>query len=375
MGAPVHVVLCMDTEGPCDDPANAELLPDWEAVDAAMDKLFHPGFRAQMPDSDGGLLRVGWFFLTWTGFTTNPRKRDFGYHRVRDHYLARWGTQLDGYGDEQCWHYHHPPASGIGNAWGLDWTVSEEYAAILSRQILERSWFPACFRAGGTILTPASSRWVDAWFPVDYSNRAPLALPGLVDWSSGVAEWTVYHPHPEDFRCPGPGRRRLARCLDLATDVYAIKRSDVVAAFERARSGEPAVLAVFDHDYRDIAARVDGFRELVADVAAEYSDVPWRYAAPTEAVRCALGAHADTLELEVAAVGRGVEIRSSAPLFQSLPWLAVQDGDDSVQHVVDDIVRVDATRWRWRPSSLRGKQAAVAGSTDLGATAVALVPL
>lgn len=36
----VHVVFCMDTEGPCDDPINLEILKNWQQVDLAMDKLF-----------------------------------------------------------------------------------------------------------------------------------------------------------------------------------------------------------------------------------------------------------------------------------------------------------------------------------------------
>ena len=167
MSAPVLVVFCMDTEGPCVDPDNPELLASWDAVDAAMEKLFDPALRARHRDGKGGALRIGWFFLAWAGFTTNPRGRAFGYHAVRDHYLERFGEAIAAAGDEQCWHYHHPPQSGVGNEWGLDWSASDEHDAIVSRQLLERSWFPACFRAGGTILSPESSRWVDSWFPVD----------------------------------------------------------------------------------------------------------------------------------------------------------------------------------------------------------------
>src|SRR3954447_3791607 len=217
----------MDTEGPCFDPDNAELLPTWDAVDAAMDKLFDPLFRSRLRDPGGGELRIGWFFLTWTGFSSNPRRRAFGYHAVRDHYLDRWGERLAAFGDEQCWHYHQPAGSGVGNEWGLDWNASSEYASILSRQLLERDWFPSCFRAGGTVMDAASSRWVDRWFPLDFSNRAPLAVEGIADWSSGVADWTLYHPDPEDFRVPGSGRRRMARCLDLVTGVHTLTREDV----------------------------------------------------------------------------------------------------------------------------------------------------
>jgi hypothetical protein len=99
--AEVQIGICMDTEGPCADPGNPDLLADWGAVDAAMDKLFDPAFRARSPDPTGGELRIGWFFLTWTGFTINPRSRALGYHAVRDHYVERWSDALERTGDEQ----------------------------------------------------------------------------------------------------------------------------------------------------------------------------------------------------------------------------------------------------------------------------------
>ncbi len=375
MPAQVQIVVCIDTEGPCADPERPELLASWDAVDAAMGKLLDSGFRSRYPDPAGGTLRIGWFFLTWTGFTENPRKRAFGYHAVRDHYLRCFGDRIAACGDEQCWHYHHPPASGVANEWGLDWAHGDEYARILSRQVLERAWFPAGFRSGGTILGPASSRWVDAWFPLDYSNRAPLTLPGLVDWSGGIADWTLYHPDPEDVRRSGAGHRWMARCLDLETNVHVLSVEDVAAGFERARTGRPAIVACFDHDYRDIAGRIDRLRELVRDVSARYPGVPWRYAGPIEALRAYLGVPAPPrLELEVADHAGAVHVRTSAPVHQALPWLALRLPSGEVSHVEEGLLRLDETRWRWdQPPGLEWEELGVAASTGLGEAAVAVV--
>jgi len=364
----------MDTEGPCDDPEKPELNATWERVDASMDKLFAREFRERHPDPQGGLLRVGWFFLTWTGFRTNPRNRPFGYHKVRDHWLERWGAEMARHGDEQCWHYHHPPESGIGNEWGLDWTRFREYEQIISRQILERSWFPSCFRAGGTILDGLSSRWVDAWFPYDYSNRAPRSIDGLVDWSSGVDRWIVYHPDPEDFRRPGPGRRRMGRSLDRRSWVHELSQADVDAAFAQAAAGHPAILSCFDHDSRDIADGVDGYRAMIADAAGRHREVPWRYAGPVEAMRNFLDVPVSArLELEASVVDGDVFIRSSEPIFQSVPWLVLRDGDD-VHQVLEDVVRVDETSWRWTPHDpVKWNELGIGASTDLGVSAVAIV--
>jgi Methyltransferase domain len=370
----VDVCFLMDTEGPCDDPDKPELNATWEQVDACMDKLFASEFRERYPDPRGGLLRIGWFFLTWTGFRTNPRNRPFGYHRVRDHWLERWADPMARYGDEQCWHYHHPPESGIGNEWGLDWTRDREFEQIVSRQILERGWFPSCFRAGGTILDGLSSRWVDAWFPFDYSNRAPLAVDGLIDWTGGIDRWTVYHPDPEDFRRPGPGRRRMGRSLDRRSWVHVLSQEDVDAAFAQAAAGEPAILSCFDHDSRDIAEGVDGFRAMIADAAERHPGVPWRYAGPVEAMRNFLDVPMPPrLELDASVLDGDVFVQTSGPIFQSIPWLVLRRGDE-IEPVVEGILRVDETSWRWTPGDSRAwDELGIAASTDLGESAVVVV--
>jgi SAM-dependent methyltransferase len=371
MSATVFVVFCMDTEGPCADPSRPDLLASWPLVDRAMDRLFDERFRTRRPDSFGGSFKIGWFFLTWTGFTTNPRGRDFGYHRIRDHYLDRWGAQLATNGDEHCWHYHHPAASGIGNEWGLDWRAPREYETIMSRQILDRAWFPSCYRAGGTIMDAQSSRWVDSWFPVDYSNRAPVQVGNLVDWSTGVADWSLYHPDVEDFRRAGAGRRLMARTLDLDTSVYRMSDAEVDLAFGRAAAGRSAVLACFDHDYRDIADRVDDYRARV-EHASERFGVPWRYCGPVEAVRRYVEAPpVRALALEAVWRGSSMWIWSNQPLYQGVPWLAVETADGSALHVKEGLIRVDATRWRWDPPhDLDWVTAGIGGSTGTGESAV-----
>lgn len=370
MSAAVDVVLCLDTEGPCADPGSADLLGDWAGVEAAMDKLFDDDFRRRHPDPAGGGLRVGWFFLTWTGFATNPRNRDLGYHRVRDRYRERWGTALDAFGDEECWHYHHPPASGVGNEWGLDWSASDEHDRILARQLLERDWFPAVYRAGGTIMDSVSSRWVDRWFPIDYSNRAPVAIEGLVDWSGGVADWSLYHPDPEDFRRPGAGQRVMARCLDLVTHVHALGDDEIDAAFARAAGGLPAVLSCFEHDYRDIAGRIDDFRERVARAAARYPQVPWRYSAPAEAVRRYRGSPPEPpLVLDATVAGGVVTLWSTAPVHQAVPFVALRRPSGDVEHVEEGLLRLDARRWQWQAAG-DWTEAAFGLSTPLGTAAV-----
>ena len=368
----VQLVICMDTEGPAVDPERGDILQDWAAVDRAMDKLFAPSFRSALRDTRGGGVRFGWFFLNWTGFTSNPMQRDLGYHKVRDHYLARWGNALEELGDEECWHYHQPGPSGAANEWGFDWTASREYDHVISRQILERGWFPVCYRAGGTIMSPTSSRWIDAWFPFDYSNRAPLKFEDTFDWSGGVDDWSIYHPDPEDFRLRGRGRRYMVRCMDLETRAYRITDAELRATFARAREGANAIVSVFEHDYRDIAKRLGDFLERFGAIAREHPDVSWTYAAPVEAVNHYLGRpEAPRLQLDAGFHDGVLHIAATEPLYQSVPWIAVRTAAGEVLHAEAGILRTAEGRWTWEPpADLEFLEVGVAGSTSAGRSAV-----
>jgi hypothetical protein len=335
----------MDTEGPCDDPGNDELLKDWKKVDSAMDKLFSKEFRYKYKDSLGRNFKIGWFFLTWTGFKTNPRNRDFGYHKVRDHYKNRWGKELASYGDEECWHYHHPPKSGIGNEWSDDWSSSSEYKNIISRQIIERSWFPVCFRAGGTIMDANLSQWVDEWFPFDYSNRAPLKFPEM-DWSGGIEDWQPYTPDPVNFKSKGKGKRKMARCMDLLTGTSVLNDKDILSAFEEASSNGKAIISVFDHDYRDIESRVLDFLSKLNKINKTFKNVDLEYMSPSEAIaKYTNQLRDDNLKLELETLSNHYKISVNKDIHQKCPWLATEDEDGNFKQLEKALKIVSPRTW------------------------------
>ncbi|SVB01959.1 uncharacterized protein METZ01_LOCUS154813 [marine metagenome] len=367
MKSKVYITFCMDTEGPCDDPGNDELLKNWESVDFAMAKLFDKNFRSLYKDSSGNDFKVGWFFLTWTGFKTNPRGRDFGYHKVRDHYRGEWGGLIDKYGDEECWHYHHPPKSGIGNEWSTNWSSSCEYQNIISKQIIEREWFPVCFRAGGTIMDSELSKWVDKWFPFDYSNRAPLKFNEM-DWSDGLTDWQPYQPDPIEFKRKGNGKRYMTRCMDLKTGLFTISEKDIIQAFKEASLKGSSILSVFDHDYRDIENRIKEFLHTVNLVAHSFPEVAWEYASPSEAIIKNVGGNIEEqLRLEAVLMGDILKINSSSRIHQKCPWVAVEHTDGLVKQIESGLEKISENTWKVELDSKYSlRTIGVAASNELG---------
>ena len=128
----VHVVHCVDTEGPLYEPVSAtferlreifglELEPDaetllrlqrreidlggreeevarvlapklleynstWDSIDAMLRRIMAPEFRLAAPDSFGRGWVYNWHCIDHVGFDSNPRRRDMGFHNVFDHY-------------------------------------------------------------------------------------------------------------------------------------------------------------------------------------------------------------------------------------------------------------------------------------------------
>src|SRR5207244_7162369 len=110
----------------------------WEHILASLEELTAPAFRAEHADSFGAPYRFNWFVLDFTGFRTNPKHRVATYHDTWDR-IHSLPVDPDGL----YWHYHAPPATGIGDHWAESWLESNEHNVILARRLLERGSFPA----------------------------------------------------------------------------------------------------------------------------------------------------------------------------------------------------------------------------------------
>ena len=151
MSGTVHVVHCIDTEGPLHESVEAtferlraifglDLEPSremlrrlqagevdlggieaavqkvvdphllayndtWDKVDAMLADCMSPAFRDRMRDSDGGGWVYNWFCVDHVDYEVNPRRRDMGYHNVFDHYRGR-SQRPDSQQDGLHFHYH-----------------------------------------------------------------------------------------------------------------------------------------------------------------------------------------------------------------------------------------------------------------------------
>jgi hypothetical protein len=409
MPATVHVVHCIDTEGPLHESVEAtferlheifglDLEPSistlrqlqagtldlagletevkrvvdahlltyndtWDKVDAMLARALSESFRAGSPDSLGGSWVYNWFCVDHVDYDTNPRRRDVGYHNIFDHYrsaLRAVGSTRDGV------HFHYHPHSFLKEAhrcathW---WAASDSLYQVLARRVIDRQWFPAAHRAGFHVIRPDSHWFLEQFIPFDFSNQS-VALSGddtsqfgvttgrFGDWRRAPATWTPYRPAADDYQTPGTCRRWIARCLNVGTRYRVLTDSDVRQAFKEAGSGRPVVLAFTNHDFRDIRPDVDRVCRMLTSVAREFDDVSFRYCEAVEACRGALGLRPEPpceLDIRLRPAGRArhvIEISSATPTFGPQPWLALKTSAGTYHHDNLDI-EVPFHRWEY----------------------------
>lgn len=333
MSAEVLVVHCVDTEGPLGGDArrlpdgSPEFIDNWDDILESLGELTSPESRASHADSFGGPYRFTWFIMDFTGFRTNPKHRVAEYHDTWDR-ISSLPVDVDG----MEWHYHVPPASGVGDEWSDTWLSSNECNTILARRLLERGSFPAAFRAGGTIEDEAASRWLEQAIGIDFSNRVsersgPGADLSHFDWYGAPAVWGSYHPALGDPMREGSLRRFVYRSIDLRSRYNELAQEHVDACFrEAAESDAPRVLSFFSHDNRDMRAETYHVVEQLRRAEVR-TGVRWRSCTAVEAHRRYHGLRAEPLSIALERNGDEITLRASAHPFQRVPFVGARLAD------------------------------------------------
>ena len=339
----VPVINCM---GPVTDPRHSDLLNSWDDVDRCMSKVLEEKYRERYLDSAGKGAVFNFFFISWSGFKTNPVHRDFGYFNVFDHYRNMFGAKMEAYGDGFYWMYNHPDESGVGNVWGLEWLQNTHYWNILNRLIIERGYFPAV--AYVPTEKNDTSHWLEDWFPFGVGNRNCSELnlmakqPGgqisgeVIDWQSAPDDWGEYHPSYESYQKAGNMKRTIFRMLDVKSILYELSPAEIEKGFKRCLTGKNTAILAFEHDFRDRAETImERLIEPAHRLGKMYPNVRWEFANVVNAARGVLGyADISRPEFSLSRFGDSLRIRSSEPLFGPEPYVAVKDlASENSQHV------------------------------------------
>lgn len=379
----VFVVFCIDTEGPLKDPNYKDItnfLENWKGIDTIfLSKMFSKKLRFSFPDSKNNPVIFTWFMLNWTGFRTNPVFHDFGYNKVFDHYKKRWGNEIRHFGDEIAWHYHHPALSGIGNEWGLNWLDNREYENVLCRLLIDRNFFPLCYRSGGTIEDDLQSNWLEQWIPFDYSNRnCPdlnwekeeadgRKIKDILRWQKAPADWSFYHPSVKDHTQKGQMKRFIAKSLDIKSGAHSITENHVVEAFEEAEQGKDIIFSGFEHDYRDHSEDILQVMKWISEVSKE-TNIEYLYVSASEAIKLAAKLPKnEKIKLNIIKTSNKLSVTSNKPLFNPQPFLAIKYSQDLYRWL--PMFKLEDLVWEYNlTKNDKGKKMGVAAHDQTGNT-------
>jgi hypothetical protein len=154
------------------------------------------------------------------------------------------------------------------------------------------------------------------------------------NWRSAPADWSVYQPHHDNYQIPGNCNRWIGRALNVFNRISSIDEREIEKAFELAESGQPALVGITSHDYRDLGLEVEFLHSTIRRVAEKFPDVRFKYCDAVEAFRIATkmnNQNQEQLELSVT-LNRdpdddfpNLEINAvSGAVFGPQPFLAIE---------------------------------------------------
>ena len=396
----LHVVHCIDTEGPLDETLSATFerlesifgikLPpttenlnllqnksvdlggledevarcfvpkllkynsNWLEIEEMLDEMLSNEFREKcIDDFDGGWV-YSWHCMDHIGYVDNPRHKDVGYGNIFNFYKKKL-MDSDSIKDEINWHFH--PLSLTKNPTHAATSYVNSYellTQILCRRVIEDHWFPVVNRPGFHAERPDSHLFLEQWIPFDYANQSydeveeqPDMIHGRFgDWVRAPRTWRGYHPSHDDYQLEGACRRIIFRCLNVGTRIRSLTISHIQEAFKEARNSQSAIVAFANHDYRDMRTDVLGVMGMLEQVRKDFPDVSIKFSGAEDAAIALLGyKEKPQLQLKLQLIdNRLIVAVMSGEVFGPQPFLAIKTRDGKYYHDNFDVL-IPQKKW------------------------------
>lgn len=314
---------------------------NWDQISNMLDYFNSQKFNEEYVDSYSKAWKFNWFCLDHVGFTgQNPRRRDAGDHKVYDFYKNFFRNNPN---HDVQWHYHPLPLSGHFNASGTTYLNSSNISEILCKKIIDRCWFPSSYRPGFHTERPDSHWFLEQWIPFDYGNQSmeviddsqpDLANGRFGNWQGAPNDWSLYHPHHDDYRKVGNCRRLIARCLNMESRVRCMTLPEVHKAFQRANNGEETILSFTNHDFRNMIPEIKKTYSMIQQSATKFPEVNFEFSNSIEAIRKVMKLDTQSPKLiyefikDKSKASATLLVKSEGKVFGPQPFLAIKTIDN-----------------------------------------------
>jgi len=301
-----------------------------EQPDNEIATIFNNDFRLEFPDCYGRSLKLGWFFKTNCDPVKVLEEKKFNRHKVRDFFIDNYSDLMREFRDEHCFSY--------SNEERLDDDISDD----ISRQIIERNWFPVAFRAENETYGKDFSDRIDKIFPIDYSIS--LDLNHADDSSHLNSDWSVRKSDLLNLPDSVNSQRLFARTLNFTKN--GINKA-IEDAFSVAENGRSAILSIVFKDVSKLSTDINDFLKRVNKVSRNFNDLKWEYATPTEAIVNSIGYEQSPKSLFVEALIHNGKMRiwTTSEIFQNIPWIVVEDSANNIFRIEKNVFQDSSTSW------------------------------
>lgn len=346
----VYIVFAIDTEPARIPPWEEHPVLDFGNFDKTGDKtrvadVMNDEWRDLYHDSFGGLPRFTWFILSDEAlFHARGGNGTIVYDS-----LLKFKDEIDRFGDEIGWHYHHADwidLNGDGkSSWNqlttFDGTVYTDGSDIeiaersLNALLVECRFFPTVFRAGWTWENNGFSEWLEDIVPFDFSANPPNAgnkvlaepLRNVYDWTQAPTTYTGYHPRRKDYQKRGTMHRWIFRTIAPNLE------HEWGRLFCQAAVGHDQVFCFTAHTFDEIRDDIDAFLGRLLHLADSLK-VRTKFATASEAAAALAGTSGDEApRISIIASKRGVSVQTGGPIFQRSPYCVLVDSSGGYRRV------------------------------------------
>lgn len=262
----------------------------WGEINKMLRDLKKSKLRRKLLDHNKNEYKITWHCMDHVNYKTNLRKRELGYHRIFDFYKNY--IQKNNLRDELQFHFHPMSINEDCHRDGYLLMRNDNLYQIMSRRILDRKWFPSSFRAGFHSERPDLHTFLEHYIPFDLSNinkdkhihqNSKPHLKSLgYDWRRAPDKWEIYNPDFYDYQKKGICRRYIGRVLSIMDRTVAISQKEVDSAFRRANNNQRTMLAVTNHDFRNINHEIDYFLNMIRLSSKKFPKVKFYYNTTSE---------------------------------------------------------------------------------------------
>ena len=261
---------------------------NWKQLDLMINSMMKKEFRSRYLDSFNKSWKFTWHCLDHVGYKNNPRKRTLGHHKIFDYYKKKI-NKYKKYGDTIQWHHHPVSTFNDAHFCATSYFRKEGIYESLCKKILERNFFPSCYRAGFQSERPDSHWFLEQWIPFDITNMAiqnkkhwdkfrDFRLGRSGNWRDAPNDWSIYKPDVRDYQKKGNCNRYIGRALNLLNRIAPITQNEVDKAFKKTNNeNKPVLMGLTSHDWRDMRKEVEHAYNLILNSSKKYKNVQFKF--------------------------------------------------------------------------------------------------